>query len=163
MPQKEGISSIYAIRASDGAVLWHFAMNNGANSWASWFSVENGVVYASAVNPGSASNTGSIYALQGSNGSVLWQDKLNASPSGGLLANGVIYLGTSSNSGTGALYAVRTTDGSLLWNYPTSGYLFAAPVLDDNALYIGASNGMAYALRADNGAIVWHYLTQVAG
>jgi outer membrane protein assembly factor BamB len=163
MPQKEGISSIYAIRASDGAVLWHFAMNNGANSWASWFSVENGVVYASAVNPGGTSNTGNIYALQSSNGSLLWQDKLNTSPAGGLLANGVIYLSTSSDSVNGALYAVRTTDGSLLWNYPTSGSLFAAPVLDGNALYIGANNGMSYALRADNGAIMWHYLTRVGG
>jgi len=163
MPHKEGISSIYAIRASDGAVLWHFAMNNGANSWASWFSVENEVVYASAVNPGGASNTGNIYALQSSNGSLLWQDKLNTSPAGGLLANGVIYLSTSSDSVNGALYAVRTSDGSLLWNYPTSGSLFAAPVLDGNALYIGANNGMAYALRADNGAIQWHYLTGVGG
>jgi outer membrane protein assembly factor BamB len=163
MPHKEGISSVYAIRASDGAVIWHFAMNKGANSWASWFSVENGVVYASAVNAGSASNTGNIYALQESNGSVLWQDKLNASPAGGLLANGVIYLSTSSDSAAGALYAVRITDGSLLWNYPTSGALFAAPVLDGNALYIGANNGMAYALRADNGAIQWHFLTSVGG
>lgn len=163
MPQKEGISSVYAIRASDGAVLWHFAMNNGANSWASWFSEEHGVVYASAVNTGSASSTGNIYALQSSNGSVLWQDKLNASPSGGLLANGVIYLSTSSDSGAGALYAVRISDGSLLWNYPTSGYLFAAPVLDGNALYIGANNGMAYALRADNGKLLWHYLTDITG
>ena len=163
MPQKEGISYVYAIRASDGAVLWHYAMNKGANSWASWFSVENGVVYASAVDTGSASSTGNIYALQSSNGSVIWQDKLNASPSNGLLANGVIYLSTSSGSTDGTVYAVRAGDGSLLWNYPTSGSLFATPVLDGNAIYIGANNGLAYALRAGNGAPLWHYLTQVGG
>ena len=164
IPQKEGISSVYAIRASDGSILWHYSMNNGANSWASWLSVENGVVYASAVTDTSGTTgLGDIYALQSSNGSVLWRDKLNASPSGALLTNGVIYLSTSSGSLDGAVYAVRTGDGSLLWNYPIAGSMFAAPILDGNTIYIGAGNGMAYALRADNGGVVWHYLTQTGG
>ncbi len=161
VPQKQGISSVYAVRASDGTILWHFTMNNGGNSWASWFSAENGVVYASAANAEGMTGAGDIYALQSSNGSVLWHDKLQASPSGALLANGVIYLSTTNNSGTGAVYAVRAHDGSLLWNYPIASSLFAAPVLDGNAVYVGATNGMAYALQADNGGIVWHYLTQV--
>ena len=155
---------MYAIRASDGIVLWHYSMNNGANSWASWLSVENGVVYASAVTDTSGTTgLGDIYALQSSNGSVLWRDKLHASPSGALLTNGVIYLSTSSGSLDGAVYAVRTGDGSLLWNYPIAGSMFAAPILDGNTIYIGAGNGMAYALRAGNGGVVWHYLTQTGG
>jgi outer membrane protein assembly factor BamB len=162
IPQKEGLSSVYAIRASDGRILWHYTMNNGGNSWVSWLSVENGVVYASDSIPTNGTGAGDIYALQSSNGSVLWHDKLNASPSGTLLANGVIYL-SSSGDFSGAVYAVRASDGSLLWNYPLSGAAFNAPTLVGNTVYVGAANGMVYALSADNGRIVWHYLTQVGG
>ena len=161
-PYKEGISSVYAVRASDGAILWHYALNGGANSWASWFSVVNGVVYASDSIPTNGTGAGDIFALQSSNGSVLWHDKLNTSPSGTLLANGVIYLSTSGDL-SGTVYAVRASDGTLLWDYPIAGTMYAAPVLDGDAIYIGANNGMAYALRADNGRTVWHYLIQVGG
>ena len=163
VPQKEGISSIYAVRASDGTILWHYVMNDGANSWPSWLAVEHGIVYASATATEDNTGTGDIYALQSSNGSVLWHDKLNRSPSNALLANDIIYLSTSAGSTDGTVYALRARDGSLLWDYPIAGSMFAAPVLDGDAIYIGAGNGMAYALRADNGGIVWHYLTQVGG
>jgi len=155
---------VYAVRASDGAILWHYALNGGANSWAYWLSVENGIVYTSdAIPTNDTTGLGDIYALQSSNGSVLWRDKLHASPYSALLVNGVIYLGTSSGSLDSAVYAVRTGDGSLLLNYPIAGSMFAAPVLDGNTIYIGAGNGMAYALHAENGRVLWHYLTQVGG
>lgn len=163
LPYKQGLSAVYAIRASDGTVLWHYNLNNGKNSWASWLSVENGIVYASAANAEGATGAGDMYALQSSNGSVLWHDTLQASPAGALLANGVIYLSTSDNSDNGAVYAVRAYDGSLIWSYPISGAMLAAPVLEGNIIYVGATNGMAYALRANNGRIVWHYLIQVGG
>jgi outer membrane protein assembly factor BamB len=163
LPYKQGLSAVYAIRASDGTVLWHYTLNNGKNSWASWLSVENGIVYASAANAEGTTGAGDMYALQSSNGSVLWHDTLQASPSGASLANGVIYLSASDNSGYGAVYAVRARDGSPIWSYPISGALFAAPVLEGNTIYAGATNGIAYALRADNGRIVWHYLIQVGG
>ncbi len=162
VPLKQGTSSVYAIRASDGAILWHYPMNNGGDSWASWFSVENGVVYASDTIPTNGTGAGELFALQSSNGSVLWYDKLNASPSGALLANGIIYL-SSSGDYSGVEYAVRASDGSLLWDYPLSGAAFNAPSLVGNTVYVGAANGMAYALRADNGKLLWHYLTQVGG
>jgi len=36
VPHKEGVSALYAIRASDGAMLWHFTMNNGKNGMVGW-------------------------------------------------------------------------------------------------------------------------------
>jgi outer membrane protein assembly factor BamB len=164
IPQKQGLSSVYAIRASDGSILWHYTMNHGGNSWASWLSVENGVVYASAITDTSGTTSlGDIYALQSSNGSVLWHDKLNMSPGNALLANGIIYLSTSNGSSNGTVYAVRASDGTLFWDYPISGSMFNTPILDSNSIYVSANNGMAYALRADNGRIVWHYFIQVGG
>ncbi len=162
IPHKQGVSSVYAVRASDGTVLWHYTLGNGANSWTNWFSVDQGVVYASAFNTAATgTDEGYIYALQSTNGSLLWHDQLNATPYSALLANGNIYLSTTIGSYAGAAYAVRMSDGSLLWNYPISGSMYNAPVLDGTTLYVGATNGMAYALQADNGTLLWHYLTQV--
>ncbi len=162
IPHKQGVSSVYAIRASDGTVLWHFTLGNGLVSWTNWFSVEHGVVYASAFNTtATGKDDGHIYALQSSNGSVLWHDQLNATPYSGLLANGVIYLSATIGSYSGALYALRMSNGSLLWNYPLAGSMYNAPALDGTTLYVGAANGMVYALQASNGALLWHYLTEV--
>jgi outer membrane protein assembly factor BamB len=164
VPQKEGLSSVYAIRASDGSILWHYIMNNGKNSWASWLSVESGVVYTSAnTDTSGTQGLGDIYALQSSNGSVLWHDKLNRSPGAALLVNDTIYMSTSAGSSDGTIYALRTHDGSLLWDYPILGPVFNPPILDGTTVYIGATDGMVYALRADNGRIVWHYLIQAGG
>jgi outer membrane protein assembly factor BamB len=164
IPQKEGLSSVYAIRVSDGKILWHYTMNNGKNSWTSWLALENGVVYASAITDTSGTQgLGDIYAIQSSNGYVLWHDKLNRSPDDALLTNGIIYLSTSAGSSDGTVYALRAHDGSLLWDYPILGPVFNAPILDDSTVYFGATNGMVYALRADNGRIIWHYLIQVGG
>ncbi len=164
VPLKEGLSSVYAIRASDGAILWHRTMNNDGESWASWFSVVNRVVYFSDSIPTNGTDTGELFALQSSNSSVLWHDKLNTSPTGALLANGVIYLSSSGSGGfSGVVDAVRASDGSLLWNYPLSGSAWNAPTLVGNTVYVGAANGMAYELRADNGKLLWHYLTNVTG
>src|SRR5438876_6706948 len=164
VPLKEGLSSLYAVRASDGTILWHYSMNNGKNSWANWFSVEHGVVYASAAKGEDTTDGGDIYALQSSNGSVLWHVKLNRSPTGALLANDIIYLSTSAGLSNGTVYALRARDGSLLWDYHSiAGPVFNAPILDGTTIYIGASNGIVYALRADDGVIVWHNLTAVQG
>jgi outer membrane protein assembly factor BamB len=114
MPLKSGKSTVYAIRASDGTVLWQYPMNNGRDSFAGWLKVENGVVYTSAVVPGNSANTGYISALQSTDGKVLWQDKIDGSPSGALLTDGVIYasVDTTNNS---AVYALRAHDGTLIW------------------------------------------------
>jgi outer membrane protein assembly factor BamB len=161
VPLKQGISSVYAIRANDGATLWHYTMNKGGNSWVSWSSVVNGVVYVSDTVPNNGPGTGDLFALQSSNGSVLWHDKLKTTPSGALLANGIIYLSSSLDL-SGVVYAVRVSDGSMLWDSPLSGAAFNAPALVGNTAYIGANNGMAYALRANNGNLVWHYFTEDA-
>jgi outer membrane protein assembly factor BamB len=164
IPQKQGLSSVFAIRASDGRILWHYTMNNGQNSWASWLSVKNGVVYASAnTDITGTQGLGDIYGLQSSNGSVLWHDKLSRSPGAALLVNDTIYISTSAGLSDGTIYALRAHDGSLLWDYPILGPVFNPPILVGTTVYIGATNGMVYALRADNGRIVWHYLIQVGG
>jgi len=157
LPHKEGVSTLYALRASDGVILWHFTMNNGKNGFAGWLAVEQGVIYASVVDASAPdTSTGHIYALQSTTGSVLWHYDDNAtSPAGTALANGVIYTSAYSQD-SNVVYALRARDGSLLWRRAMGQPAYNAPVLDETKVYVGTADGSVYALRADNGAVRWH-------
>jgi outer membrane protein assembly factor BamB len=158
MPQKIGVSSVSALRASDGKAVWHSTLGNGKNSWVNWFAVEQGVVYASTTPmDGDETSQGDVYALQSRDGSVFWHDKLKVSPSRALLANGVIYLSSSKGVDAGTVSALEAKNGSLLWNYASSGPMQESPILADNALYVGTTNGIIYALQAKNGTLLWQY------
>jgi outer membrane protein assembly factor BamB len=157
IPHKEGVSTLYAIRASDGAMLWHFTMNNGKNGMVGWLSVEEGVVYASVVDASTPdTSTGHLYALQSTTGKVLWHYDDNAtSPAGAVLASGVIYTSAYSQN-SNVVYALRARDGSLLWRHSMGLPIYNAPVLNGATVYVGTADGSVYALRANNGAVRWH-------
>jgi len=158
IPLKEGISTLYAIRASDGTTLWHFTMNNGKNGIVGWLAVEEGVIYASVMDASTPNTSaGHIYALQSTTGAVLWHyDDTSASTSFAVLANGVIYASAYSQDSNDIVFALRARDGSLLWRRAMGQPLYDAPVLDGTTVYVGAADGSVYALRADNGTVRWH-------
>ncbi len=165
IPLKQAQSSVYAIRASDGAILWRYLLRNGVASWVGWLVVGNGIVYASDfadTTDGTGDGDSDIYALQSSTGAVTWHDRIQASSSDALLASGVIYLvGSYNNLSSSVTYALRAGDGAYLWNYSMSGYVYNAPVQSGTTLYIAGVNGMVYALHMGNGAIQWYYKTNV--
>lgn len=152
LPLKSGVSSVYALRASDGMLLWHYTMNNGKNSWGTLFLETNGVIYA-----GAAANVGknSIYALRASNGSVLWQSMVDDVPTSAVIANGVIDVGSTS----GTVFALRTSDGSMLWHSITIAQVFNTPLLVGNLVYVSSVNGIVYTFRANDGSLLWYYQT----
>jgi outer membrane protein assembly factor BamB len=66
-------------------------------------------------------------------------------------ANGVIYIG----AGAGALYAFDAVTGAQKWAKPL-GLIAASPVIANNTIYLGSSNGF-HALDT-NGNLLWTYL-----
>ncbi len=162
VPHKEGVSALYAIRASDGTQLWHFTMNNGKNGIVGWLLGADGVIYASVMDFSSPDTSkGYIYALQSTTGSVLWHhDDTTTSPSGAVLANGVIYISEYSQDGNDAMYALRAQDGSMLWHHAMGQAVYNTPVLNGTTVYIGTADGSVYALQAENGAVEWHHSTE---
>src|SRR6266567_1848114 len=113
LPLKGGVSSVYAVRISDGAVLWHYTMSKeNGNNWANWLSIENGTVYAGTYVDQDKSY---IYALRSSDGSVLWRQAMHRGMSANaFVASGVIYIASfindgSLNQGSGAVYALRAS------------------------------------------------------
>ncbi|HLI09581.1 MAG TPA: PQQ-binding-like beta-propeller repeat protein [Ktedonobacteraceae bacterium] len=162
MPHKQILTDLYALRVSDGTTLWRNELNNGTDSFASYFVVDNGIIYGTENVNTNLTNHNYVYAMRGSDSKLLWQDETDVSSGTAQLANGVIYV-TSGNSlqDQTTLYALRESDGSLLWNYPIAATSTNAPILVGNILYVGAENGMVYALSASNGKLLWYYQTNV--
>lgn len=165
LPLKGGISSVYAVRISDGAVLWHYTMSKeNGNNWANWLSIENGTVYIGTYVDQDKS---SIYALRSSDGSLLWRQATHQGMSANaFIAKGVIYIASfindgSLNAGSGAVYALRASDGSQLWSHPMYWVVYKLPMLVGATIYISTAGGDVYAFQASNGALLWHFQTDV--
>lgn len=166
---------IYALRASDGSLRWHYAT---ADPVVAAPLVANGVVYASAGT--------SLLALKASDGTLLWQLPLaaNGRPDIGLWlsgANDTVYViaGEKSQdfplsiSGDNAsLFALRGSDGGQLWRVDLGSDYYtrlSTPVIVNGVIYVRAGASSAdrargnatsahlYALRASDGTLLWQY------
>ena len=150
VPFKQGgPSSLYALRASDGAVLWHYQAPGDKNNGVGLLAVARGLVYIATT----ASPSKNIFsALRASDGSLLWSYPTGDLAGNILVTNGVAYL----TSTDGTVDALRTRDGSLLWHYPTGDPAVNVLVINGVA-YLTTTGGIVDALRATNGALLWHY------
>jgi outer membrane protein assembly factor BamB len=164
VPEKQVTSSVYALRATDGAVLWHHK-GKETNGWLLGFIVSDGTIFGcSVVDTGVLPNgvhvtTGYVYALQSSTGVLLWSFIVPHNQAIAItVAHGVIYVGSDD-----AIYALRASTGSRLWRSPLDAAGFVnAPVVDGGSVYVGADNGITYALQAGTGMLRWYYLTKVS-
>ncbi len=153
IPFKQGgPSSLYALRASNGTVLWHYQTTGDKNNGMGMLAVAEGLVYIDTT-VGSKTD---ISALRASDGSRLWTHAGNAPfDDWAVVGQGVVYIPSSS----GVVYALQAHDGKELWRYAISGKVYNAPVLDGSTLFIGVDNGVVYALDVGNGSLRWHYVT----
>src|SRR6266571_1403691 len=151
IPFKQGgPSSLYALRASDGTVLWHYQAPDDKNNGVGLLAVVGRVVY---IGPAARPRKPIISALRTSDGSLLWSYPTEASANNFLVTSGVAYL----TSTDGTVAALRTTNGALLWHYTIPGQVFNTPLVDGDTVYIGAANGIVYALQATTGVLRWSY------
>ena len=155
-------STVVALRATDGSVLWRFSLpntpeNSNVPSAAFLTSVANGIVYVdSSVN----ASPPTFYALSAKDGHVLWQVQPNFIRAPATVADDVVYLPVQAQDGTQHLLALRATDGTQIWDFrvPTCGSL-DTPAVDNGMVYVSCGllppSGV-YGVRATDGTLVWH-------
>lgn len=164
-------STVYALRVSDGHLLWSYT----AGGYASVRLVRNGMAYVFS--------DGSLTALRVSDGQPLWSRILDGWPGWSSLADdGTLYFYTirTSNPLTStdpgvdistSVYAMQSRDGAILWHYSlnlgdgnnVSGGLW----MDQGVVYLGVSNGdkipnYIYALQQTTGALLWRHKLDAA-
>ncbi len=177
-------SSIYALNASTGDLLWKYSLE-GVVYGPLLFAVKDGNVYFSFEN---------LYALDANTGAVRW----SVAGEGNMptVANGVVYVGRrdgnvyAHDAGTGAmlwsyaaggdlgwsipavangtvyigsddhnLYALKASTGALRWKYVTGGEVLSSPAVANRVVYVGSNDGSLYALNGSTGALIWRYST----
>ncbi|OGO36813.1 MAG: hypothetical protein A2W35_01935 [Chloroflexi bacterium RBG_16_57_11] len=104
-----------------------------------------------------------IYALDPQSGEQIWATEdlggqLVAQPA--LSTNGVLYVGAfgsrTENPDKGSrLVAVDSSNGQILWSQPTLGWVWATPLLNEDVLYFGDTEGFIYAFNAEDGKTLW--------
>ncbi|MEA2482447.1 MAG: hypothetical protein QOC55_394 [Thermoleophilaceae bacterium] len=171
--------TVYAVRESDGQVLWTQPVMNGDDSSPSvdgshvFVSYACSQAYSFAVAGGTLAwhhSTG----CEGGGGktSVLYGGKLYIRDAGG--PNLILDAGSGSELGAfgsnvapafsngvglfvagGTLAAERTSDRAPLWSFKGDGGLASAPLVAGNTVYEGSTTGGLFALDRDTGTVLW--------
>lgn len=134
-------NSLYAVRVSDGAQLWHLASNEFV------VQADGGIVYTSSSSgPDAILNARKVH-----DGSLLWQHEvLNNDLQ---VDHGAVYVPLNTS-----LVALRANDGSTLWHRSGTGNILAA---NDNLIVASSSDGNSIvALHVSDGALLWRYPVQ---
>lgn len=174
-------SSIIALRADDGTLLWQYQQELSTPN----IFVSDGIVYLNAPDGAllvalqattgrllwrtpandaqwfltsadgrtyTKSEQGIISARQSRTGSLIWHYQ-SASSNSPLVAGESVYL----SSADGTLVALRAHDGSLLWQTKHANTLGGIVSLADGLLYVSASDGTMYAFHTLDGSLLWQY------
>lgn len=161
-PQDPG--TIFALRASDGALLWTYPTSAGLTAT---FALQDETLYA-------IDDRGDVYALNAANGVERWHVALrdgqpyqftwfgalltidgrlivsSGSSSAVAAGNGTIFAGVQSPDwieGDPHIYAISLEDGQVLWDVPN---------------FPEGSQGGVVALSADDGTVIWNHKTSPA-
>jgi outer membrane protein assembly factor BamB len=140
---------VYALRASDGAVLWRTPF-------------ERAVLPTVALTDGALLVTSSTYpavdeqafltALRASDGARLWRVSLSDSPYYLAAEDGIALISEHEQ-----LEALRASDGTRLWITPANHYTNELPVIANGLVYVSGHDGYLYALRLQDGTIQWRF------
>ena len=136
-------SELYALRVTDGTLLWKHHMGPLAS-----IALDNSIVYVNDI---------SFYALQGTSGRILWQHKPTGAGQQTVQGNYQIIIsqGTMYSIGVdNALYALHISNGTPLWYYAISSNGRAISLtLNNGIIYVGTDT--VSALRASDGHLLW--------
>ena len=139
----------YALRASDGSVLWRFHLKAIFGP-----TVVNGIVFA-------YSNY-IVYALNATNGEPLWHfqthEPLGDAPTA---SSDTVYFGTISNKSSSDsnvacdFFALNVLNGSQRWCSHTGGIDGSLATISQGSVYIGSDE--LFAFDASTGKLNWRY------
>lgn len=157
-------SQVYALRGSNGSVIWDFPFNM---YWSGEEDISSPTAYDldgdgdKDVLVGSGTDT--LYALDGSTGNPIWKFATYGDVRTTPAVSPSILVFASYFAGVYAL----NHNGGIVWTrfLKFGGYIWASPVMVDiNGLgnpdvIVATLGGLIYALDGDNGSTLWSYTT----
>ncbi len=138
-------NGLVALNPSDFSVIWTFTGDEGKGVWAQPLLV-NDTLYVPAMNH-------KLFALDAQTGTEKWSLDLEGSvASTPVYANNALYVGSFARK----LFKI-TLDGTIAAEYPTNDWVWGAPDVVDNMVYVGDLGGYVYALKDSGSSLdeVW--------
>lgn len=138
---------ISALNRLTGKKLWQLKTKEEISGG---ISVDSGILYL-------GSSAGELIARSSEDGSELWRKQLSSEILSIPRSNGNVVAVQTMN---GRLYALDSRTGDQLWFYESPPPVLIlrgtpSPVVIDNAIYAGFSNGRLMAFNPQNGLILW--------
>lgn len=145
-----GTVVMYALHASDGAVLWHWSDCGDSENMSSPSVINRAVYFMCESAPG----FWRLYALRASDGSLIWRDDLPGDVNLGLLADQQGLYVQSDNQ----MLAESLDTGKLLWkrSFGQQTNTLDRATLGNGMLYISQGKTF-YAVQASTGTLNWEY------
>jgi len=149
-------TSIYALSASSGGVLWKTKLTTSADG------IVEGPVAVSGYGEYvvAAGADGHVYALDAASGAVRW----NVLAGGGInhagpsIYSGIVYVpeGAIGAEGGGVyICALQVSDGRLLWRTDVGDDVHVTPAAGQGRVFIGSIDDGVLALDSKSGAVLW--------
>ena len=149
-------TSIFALDATNGAVIWSSHLGPSFSSW-SGLCYENGRVFA-------LNGAGVLRAFDGATGNVVWSVQLPGQfsfSSAPTVREGVIYTGGAGSGGT--VYAVNANTGAVLWTSSVANGDYSSPAVTSDGVYVSYACPNVYKLNPLTGAKIWHFAPGCSG
>jgi outer membrane protein assembly factor BamB len=152
---------VYAVRASDGHVLWKAPYGNADCSpvlAGGIIAVEDGPIVG---GPGDRNAMNNVYALDAQTGRLVWTKgsargyftlvSSNEQAIAGLIDNGVLF---DSLEAPRRFAAFDLKSGKVLWSIPTAAAVKMSAVAFDRRLYFGDTAGVFYTVAESDGRVL---------
>jgi len=136
-------NSLYTITL-DGNLRWQAATQHSL--WATPVS-DGEYVYQASMDH-------HLYIYDIETGTEVWKSEdlggtMIASPV--ISSEGILYQGTFGNE----IIALDTSNREILWRFPTQGWVWSAPALENGTLFFGDLEGTVYAVNSADGSLIW--------
>lgn len=138
---------LYALNATNGAVVWRFDTELPLGNSPT---IANGIAYVGGYDR-------KLHAINAITGQHLWSFDgagagYNTNP---LVVNGVVYAGNRD----GTMYAIGAHNtpqqGNLIWQYKTDGPIHISAAYNNYIIYFASNDMHAYALNSQTGELIW--------
>lgn len=149
IPLSDG--GLVALDPTDYSQIWRFTGDDGKGVWSQPLLID-GTLYTSSMNH-------HLYALDAETGTEIWNlDLQGAVGSTPTYANDALYIGSFARK----VFKV-TLDGSIAAEFTTNDWVWGAPAVVDDMVYVADLGGYMYALRDGDNSLTEVWNRKVAG
>lgn len=147
----DGIGTVYALQAKDGAIVWHYATQQEVDMM-----VQQGEYLYVATSANNETRPDSLYKFRTSDDTLLWKKTYPPLTGFSTIAVDDDAVAISGGEGDGSMDVVSSKDGSVLWHFLSGTSTWADPIIaEQNHVVYVRWKGEMKAFQLTSGKLLW--------